>query len=96
MSSVHFDFVPPIPNLNGTSRDELEDQRRALLDALRNAQGVLAGAAPNGRDWQTARDPGAFKRAQIEHEKRADVLRLLVLAIERELEAVLDAEGGRP
>lgn len=94
MSSVHFDFVPPMVNLNGTSFGELVEQRAALLDALRAAQAALATAAPNGRDWQL-KPPESFAHAQREHGKRADVLRLLVLAIERELEAVLDQEPPR-
>lgn len=94
MSSVHFDFAPPMVSLGGTSLDLLVEQRRELLDALRDAQAKLQAAEPNGRDWRL-KPPGSFAHAQREHGKRLDVLRLLVLAIELELEAVLDQEPRR-
>jgi hypothetical protein len=81
---------PPIVNLNGTSRDELVEQRMVLLVALREAQRALANAIPNGRDWQTCRDSGAFARACAEHDQRRAALRELDAAVELELEAVLN------
>jgi len=95
VSSVHFSFAPVQICLNGTSPDELVEQHEKLLGALRGAQEALTAAAPNGRDWQL-KPAESFAHAQREHAKRADVLRLLVLAVERELEAILDQAPACP
>lgn len=66
MSTIHFHASPPIVNLNGTAVDQLLEQRHKLAQALELARSDLEQAAPNGRDWQTARSPETFAEAQAE------------------------------
>ena len=40
-----------IVNINGTSAEDLIDQRRALMDALSDAMKALQEMTPNGRDY---------------------------------------------
>lgn len=43
----------PVPNINGTSKDELIRQQKAVVKAARALVEALREAAPNGRDYQT-------------------------------------------
>lgn len=88
MSTIHFHVSPPILNLNGTSAEMLLEQRHKLAQALELARSDLREAAPNGRDWQTVRDPATFKAAQAEHARRDDALRLLIDVVRAEIEAI--------
>jgi len=51
-------IIPPVVNLNGTSREALTEQLLAASDAIRLAQNAFMAAMPNGRDYQTYQTPG--------------------------------------
>jgi len=69
----------PLVNLNGTSKDALLGQYMAVLQALDSLQTALGEAMPNGRDYQTAKDPNACSKA-----RQAFTERRLILANIRE------------
>lgn len=46
----HSGVVLPIVHLNGTSREQLMEERLNARDALQEALRALCRAAPNGRD----------------------------------------------
>jgi hypothetical protein len=60
-------FIAPTVNLNGTSGPVLLEQvltaREAVLDAFR----ALQAAAPNGRDYQTAKSPTDYRDARDQY-----------------------------
>ena len=79
-------MVLPTVHLNGTSRDDLVEQRLAIVDALRLVANAIADGWPNGRDyypqgqdaiqaarelWRGRLDTLAFMRQEIEDEARA-------------------------
>ena len=84
------DVVTPIVHLNGTSKQELIDQRLAVLDALRKAGEALRNAAPNARDYYP--EPGRLTRAEAQHRRRLETLKLLVKQVEAEV-TLIDREG---
>jgi hypothetical protein len=45
-------LVPPIVNMNGTSRQELLDQQLDVLVAIEALIATMRKAAPNARDFQ--------------------------------------------
>jgi hypothetical protein len=53
-----------IPNLNGTSRSELLEQRCRITDAIVDLRKILRSSWPNGRDYQTA--PAGAMQADID------------------------------
>lgn len=59
--------IVPNVNLNGTSKEELVNQRRAARDALRKALSRLCEMRPHGRDYF---DLNELRDAQIMHEAR--------------------------
>ena len=65
------DELPQAPrvHLNGTSRDELVAQQRAVYDAADALLAALRQATPNGRDYYPLGDD-AFRRAREEHRSR--------------------------
>lgn len=74
-------LIVPILNMNGTSREELVDQRRNVFDALGEAHRLLAEASPHGRDYQHDPSGEMFKAATKQHRRR----RLLIEALRDEL-----------
>ncbi len=73
-------LVQPQVNLNGTSRRELVDQQRAIINAGDVMLRAMANAMPHGRDYQFKPDehPGA-RDAWIE---RIEALEALMKEIE--------------
>lgn len=58
-------MTQPTIHLNGTSRDALLEQARAVSDALYRVLGALSDAHPNARDYYPQGD-GAYTRAADE------------------------------
>jgi hypothetical protein len=58
----------PIPNLNGTSREELIDLRLAARDALFAAMKALGEMRPHGRDY--IGNSEAYQRDLVIHNER--------------------------
>ena len=75
----------PVPCLNGTSREELMEQRRLLLEALNGALRALQDAAPHGRDFQTG---GSYPLAVEAHSRRYSALSEMVGEVYEELAAI--------
>jgi hypothetical protein len=62
-------------NLNGTSREELVQQRRDVIDACRVLLNALSHAVPNGRDYPGM--PTACQHDREVHYRRyADIMAL--------------------
>lgn len=79
-------IIRPILNINGTSRDELVDQRRAVADALRDVVEAMRHMVPNGRDY-----PGDYDRLQRDrftHFARMDQINKLYNDIIEEASAI--------
>lgn len=76
----------PTIHSNGTSKDELIEQRTSVLAHLRDAETALQNACPNGRDYYHV--PGALAEAVKEHSCRLATLRLLITEIEQEAIAI--------
>jgi hypothetical protein len=62
----------PIPNLNGTSREELIDLRLAARDALLSAMKALGEMRPHGRDY--IGNSEAYQRDLVIHNERVRAL----------------------
>jgi hypothetical protein len=60
------DFIIPIVNMNGTSRENLLQQYIDALEGLRHAIRTLGAMAPHGRDYQT--QPGLYQQARVQYE----------------------------
>ena len=82
------EMVLPFIHLNGTSRQVLLDERSLALEALRGAVEALEGMRPNGRDYYL--EDGRMLKAEHQHLRRHDVLRLLIHEIEQEQRAIAD------
>lgn len=74
------DLIVPSPriNLNGTSREELIEQQKAVMQAADELYRALAKAQPHGRDYQTGEDSVEAYKAAV---KGWNVLRLMVSEI---------------
>ena len=89
----------PTVHLNGTSKQELLDQLQNAFRAVREAQNVLAKAAPHGRDYyvQDADHPamkgGAIFTAQAQHHAR--MAKLAGVCEELEQIAIAVQDQGR-
>lgn len=73
----------PRIHVGGTHPDSLFDAARAALDALQEARGKVEATAPNGRDYP---ERAKMRCAEIEHQRRVDVLR----GVEEELQAIAE------
>lgn len=60
-------MTTPIVHLNGTSRDDLIEQRVNAVMALAQARRAVTLMAPNGRDYYVVE--GLFEIAQNQHEE---------------------------
>lgn len=58
----------PVLHINGTSKEDLSSKYYAAGTAVNAAINALAATAPHGRDYYP--EPGAYERAQVEHESR--------------------------
>lgn len=84
-------IIRPTVNINGTSRDELVDQRRAVADALRDVVETMGHMVPNGRDY-----PGDYDRLQRDREihfARMNQINKLYLDIIEEASAIFSANN---
>ena len=62
-----------IVNLNGTSRDDLVAQQRAVMDAADTLLEAMGMANPHGRDYQLNADPTDYQQDRDEwQEKRRE------------------------
>jgi hypothetical protein len=85
--STATETITPIVHLNGTSRQDLLDQRFAAFDALTEAGEVFAKAAPNARDYYP-RGAEYVEAAQRQHDQRMDSLKAIMAGLQDELEAL--------
>jgi hypothetical protein len=85
-------LILPIVHLNGTSANDLVDQRATAIDALHAAGDALAKMAPNGRDYYPV--PGLMPQAVDQHERRMNSLKALIHEIEMEMLAVSDLRSN--
>lgn len=65
MTFTSIDYTAPTVNLNGTSKDALIEQQKAIMAASENLIAVLRQASPHGRDYQISK-PGDFEKARVE------------------------------
>lgn len=72
----------PTVHLNGTSREELQNQLQEAIWATENAIRKLANAAPNGRDYYP-QGQNAWGRANDEHVARLGKLQSVVDDLEQ-------------
>ena len=85
-------MVLPIVHLNGTSRDDLVEQRLAIVDALRLVANAIADGWPNDRDYYP-QGQDAIQAARELWRGRLDTLDFMRQEIEDEARAILDQEG---
>ena len=90
------DHLPTL-HLNGSGLDNLLEQRRDVLHALRDLQDALAHARPHGRDYYVNPDPDALNKARAVHEARTAQVQDMVDEINAEVRGLLrqDAERRR-
>ena len=71
--------VLPIVNMNGTSKEELLFQYRAIMAFTKAALSAACEARPHGRDYQCNREPDAAQTARFDYETKV-VARLAAVA----------------
>lgn len=76
-------MILPTVHLNGTSRDDLVEQRLGVIRALCDVEKALQAAWPHGRDYYP-QGPDALNRAQQEWADRLDVLVVMREEVEEE------------
>jgi hypothetical protein len=81
-------MTKPTVHLNGTSRESLRRDFEAAQRALMEALTALAAMSPNARDYYP-QGPGAFDRADDEHQSRMDRVRRVLEEVQ-ELDLSLD------
>jgi hypothetical protein len=79
-------LISPTINLNGSDRDYLVAERRAAMDILEDAIGVLARINPHGRDYPADYDRCLDDRQT--HFARIQALRALQEALYTEAVAI--------
>jgi len=77
----------PIVHLNGTSKQELLDQRFLVLDSIHSLGDTLARAAPNGRDFYPD-GPEYVEAANKQHDRRMGILKSLIEEFHEEIELI--------
>jgi predicted ABC-class ATPase len=75
------EMIAPTVNLNGTSMNDLLDQRSDALKLIRQLQRLLANMYPHGRDYFNA---AIYKKAVERHRDQLAVLDSLRKEIEEE------------
>lgn len=83
----------PTVHLNGTSKQELIEQQRGVITALRGVLKALSAADPNGRDYYPQGN-SAIQQAINEQNARAAVIQNLIHDHEA-IVAYLYDQGGR-
>ena len=85
------------PNLNGTSKEALVEQRVEIGGAIRELLRALGDGWPNGRDYQLAPDlHGALRADTAEWEAFASSARDFLKRMEDEAYEIIQGEAGRP
>ena len=84
-------MVLPTVHLNGTSRDDLVEQRLAIVDALRLVANAIADGWPDARDYYP-QGQDAILAARELWRGRLDTLDFMRQEIEDEARAILDQE----
>ena len=89
--------MPTVPqiNLNGTDGEELLAQNSKVLARLQHALLAISDAFPNGRDFQTCRDPNTHKAARREAEERGIALGKLIRDYEEIVENLREQLDAR-
>lgn len=83
--------ICPIVHLNGTSRQQLEDQIDDVYEACHVLLKALKNAAPNGRDYYP--QPGLMDQAVAQHNRRMKVVTDLLKEVTEQQVAMLDIEA---
>jgi hypothetical protein len=84
------ELMKPIVNLNGTSRDDLIEQRMLAREAIRQAMEALQQTEPNGRDYIGHKE--AYERDLAIYRQRLAMLDKLYNELELEAIAIQDGE----
>lgn len=79
----------PTVHLNGTSKDRLIEDNRAVMGHLSRVLSAMHDASPNARDYYP-QGPGAFTKAMEEHSER--IKRVIALRSEM-MEILAHLEG---
>ena len=82
-------MMTPMVNINGTSRDELVQQRRDFLDTLRTAMGTMMAMRPHLRDYP--HDRLQYEADRELHDQRFKALYTLKSEIEEEALAIMNS-----
>lgn len=82
-------MIHPTVHLNGTSRDQLEEQTTAARRAVNAAIKAFAEAYPNGRDYYPQGD-GTIGQAMREHDAEAAKLRSVLAWLDARAEYLAD------
>lgn len=60
-------LIPPVPNLNGSSRADLFEQYRAVAHAAYDLRKAMSACVPHGRDYPMSPvDAGLAREAHFE------------------------------
>ncbi len=94
MKDPKFPRTIPQVNNNGTSRDELVDQRQLTRAAINTAIAFLCKQVPHGRDFQTV-DRERYDEARALHNIRLSALQEIADDLHAEALAILH-QGRRP
>lgn len=89
MNEPQFPRTVPQVNNNGTSRDELIEQRRLTRAAVNKAIKLLREQCPHGRDYQTMMDSGRYEEARALYNSRLSALQELADDLQAEALAIL-------
>ena len=81
------EVITPIVHINGTGREDLVEQRKAVYVALQNAAEALRQMAPHGRDYYPA-GPEALAKAVAQHRRRQEALATLEDEMVAEVEII--------
>jgi len=79
--------IAPVPNLNGSSAQDLADQMMRVSAILKDAVGLMATWQPHGRDYQIG---GDYQADRTEFLRRVGLVEALAQQYEREAIAVSD------
>jgi hypothetical protein len=77
--------IAPVPNLNGSSAQDLADQMMRVSAILKDAVGLMATWQPHGRDYQTG---GDYQADRAEFLRRVCLVEALAKQYESEAIAV--------
>jgi hypothetical protein len=77
--------IAPVPNLNGSSADDLAEQMMRVSSALNNAVGEMLKWQPHGRDYQIG---GDYQADRTEFLRRLGLVEAMAHQYEREAIAV--------